>query len=177
MLGIIFNKKGIDKTNLENCKSKIEKTLIMWNGIRFNIIDKITVLRTFGFSKLWYLLNFICLNEKEIKDFETIAFKYIWGGKVELISRNLLYSDFKKGGLNMICLRAKISMISIRNLMYIKYSMARPQYQYSLYLMKFYFKEYLVNSNIIPGGLDKDRPEEYNLMINCFNCFNNADAF
>ena len=68
MLGIIFNKKGIDKTNFENCKSKIEKTLIMWNGIRFNIIDKITVLRTFGFSKLWYLLNFICLYEKEIKD-------------------------------------------------------------------------------------------------------------
>ena len=43
----------------------------------------------------------------------------------------------------MICLRAKISMISIRNLMYIKYSMARPQYQYSIYWMKIYFKEYV----------------------------------
>jgi hypothetical protein len=53
VLGITFNQKGIDKINLKNCKNKIENTLNLWNGIRFNLIDKITVLRTFGLSKLW----------------------------------------------------------------------------------------------------------------------------
>ena len=31
--------------------------------------------------------------------------------------------------------------------------------------MKFYFKEYLKNFNILPIGLEKDRPKIYSLMI------------
>ena len=61
LLGIIFDKNGIAKVNLENCLKKIENTLNLWNSIRFNLIDKITVLRTFALSKLWYLLNFITI--------------------------------------------------------------------------------------------------------------------
>ena len=72
---------------------KIENTLNLWNGMRFNIIDKITVVRTFGLSKLWYLLNFLYIEESEIKNIESIAFKYIWGNNLELISRKILYSD------------------------------------------------------------------------------------
>ena len=71
ILRIIFSKEGIAKINLENCKKKIENTLNLWNGIRFNLIDKVTVLRTFALSKLWYLLNFTTLEEEEIKEFET----------------------------------------------------------------------------------------------------------
>jgi len=165
ILGITFNEKGIDRINLINCKTKIEKTLNLWNGIRFNLIDKITVLRTFGLSKLWYLLNFITLEEKEIKNIESLSFNYIWGNKVETIKRDTLIAEFKDGGLNMISIRAKINMIMIRNLLYIKLNMNRPQYQFSLYWMKFYFKEYLKNFNILPIGLEKDRPKIYSLMI------------
>jgi hypothetical protein len=118
ILGIIFNEKGIDKINLENCKKKIENTLNLWNGLRFNMIDKVTVLRTFALSKLWYLLNFITLEEQEIKNFEALSFNYLWGNKVETIKRETLIADFKDGGLNMTCIRAKINMIIIRNLLY-----------------------------------------------------------
>jgi hypothetical protein len=100
--------------------------LNLWNGIRFNLIDKITVLRTFGLSKLWYLLNFITLDEKEIKNIESLSFNYIWGNKVETIKRDTLIAEFKDGGLNMISIRAKINMIVIRNLLYIKLNMDRP---------------------------------------------------
>ena len=43
--------------------------------------------------------------------------------------------------------------------------MDRPQYQFSIYWMKFYFKEYLKNFNILPMGLEKDRPKIYSKMI------------
>jgi hypothetical protein len=70
--------------------------------------------------------------------------------------------------LNMISIRAKINTIMIRNLLYIKLNMYRPQYQFSIYCiywMKFYFKEYLKNFNILPMGLEKDRPKIYSRMI------------
>jgi hypothetical protein len=165
ILGIIFNEKGIDKINLENCKIKIENTLNLWNGLRFNMIDKVTVLRTFALSKLWYLLNFITLEEQEIKNFEALSFNYLWGNKVETIKRETLIADFKDGGLNMTCIRAKINMIIIRNLLYIKLNMKRPQYQLSIFWMKFQFKDFLINFNILPCGLDKDRPKIYSMMV------------
>jgi len=151
LLGVIFDKNGIAKINLENCIKKIENTFRLWNNIRFNLIDKITVLRTFALSKLWYLLNFVTIEENDIKRLETLAFNYIWNGKCELIKRKLLYCDFKDGGLNMVCIRAKIHMILIRNLLYIKFNRHRPQYQYSIYWMKFeFFREYIENFNIRP---------------------------
>jgi hypothetical protein len=171
ILGIIFDKKGIASINLENCKKKIENVLNQWNGLRFNLIDKITVLRTFGLSKLWYLLNFITLDQQEIKNLETLSFKYIWDYKTETIKREILYSDYKNGGLNMICIRAKINMIIIRNLLYIKLNMNRPQYQFSIYWMKFLFKEYLNNFNILPVGLETERPLLYKMMIEISKIF------
>ena len=52
LLGIVFDKNGAAKDNLENCLKKVENTLSLWNNIRFNLFDKITVLRTFALSKL-----------------------------------------------------------------------------------------------------------------------------
>ena len=172
ILGIIFSKVGVDKKNLMIVKKKIENTLNIWNSIRFNLIDKITVVRTFGLSKLWYLLNFMVLEESEIKEFECLIFKYIWNSKAELISRRVLYSSYESGGLNMVCVRAKICMILMRNVLYIKKNMTRPQYQFSIYWMKFYFRDYLKNFNAIPVGLERDRPKYYGMMIECFKKYN-----
>ena len=153
-------------------KKKIENTLNIWNSIRFNLIDKITVVRTFGLIKLCYLLNFMVLEESEIKEFESLIFKYIWNSKAELISRRVLYSSYESGGLNMVCVRAKICMILMRNFLYIKKNMTRPQYQFSIYWMKFYFRDYLKNFNAIPVGLERDRPKYYGMMIECFKKYN-----
>jgi hypothetical protein len=65
----------------------------------------------------------------------------------------------------MISIRAKINTITIRNLLYIKLNMDRPQYQFSIYWMKFYYKEYLKNFNILPMGLEKDRLKIYSKKI------------
>jgi hypothetical protein len=115
--------------------------------------------------------NFITLDQQEIKNLETLSFKYIWDNKTETIKREILYSDYKNGGLNMICIRAKINMIIIRNLLYIKLNMNRPQYQFSIYWMKFLFKEYLNNFNILPVGLETERPLLYKMMIEISKIF------
>ena len=71
ILGITFNKYGIDKENLEMCLKKINISLNLWKSVRLDMLERITVLRTFALSKLWYLCNFISLNEEEIKKLET----------------------------------------------------------------------------------------------------------
>ena len=49
--------------------------------------------------------------------------------------------------------------------------MNRPQYQFSIYWMKFLFKEYLNNFNILPVGLETERPLLYKMMIEISKIF------
>ena len=53
ILGITFNKNGLDMDNLSNCIKKIENTFNLWNHINLNMLERITVLKTFALSKLW----------------------------------------------------------------------------------------------------------------------------
>ena len=118
ILGIIFNKNGFDKENLSTCLNKINTTFNIWTSIKLNMMERITVLKTFALSKLWYQANFVVLKECEIKRIESMAFKFIWNG-CELIKRSTLLLDYSEGGLNMISIRAKLRAISIRNLLYV----------------------------------------------------------
>ena len=170
ILGVIFDKQGVSKDNLDLCFKKISNTINMWNNVKLNMLEKITVLRTFALSKLWYHANFYVLNEKDIKSIEDLTFKFIWNG-CELIKRDTLIANYNEGGLKMISIRAKLQTIMIRNFMYIKRNLNRPQYQLSVYWLKFHLREYLTNFNIIPGGSEKDRPIFFKKMIASIESF------
>ena len=69
ILGVYFNKSGVARENLELCIGKIKNTINMWNSVGLNMLEKITVLRTFALSKLWYQANFYILSETDIKHY------------------------------------------------------------------------------------------------------------
>ena len=49
--------------------------------------------------------------------------------------------------------------------------MNRMQYQFSIFWMKWNFKDFLSNFNILPGGLDNERPAYFSFMIECWKKF------
>ena len=59
ILDVYFNKSGVARENLELCIGKMKNTINRWNSERLNMLEKITVLRTFALSKLWYQLTFM----------------------------------------------------------------------------------------------------------------------
>ena len=130
ILGIIFDKTGIAKENFVRIKSNFQITLNIWNNINLNMIERITVIRTFALSKIWYLANFIVFERSEVQEIEKIAFKFIWNDKRELIKRKTLYLDSLEGGLNMVCIWAKLDTIYFRNFLYYFKNLYRPQYQF-----------------------------------------------
>ena len=61
----------------------------------------------------------------------------------------------------------------IRNFMYIKINLDRPQYQLSVYWLKFQLRDYLANFNIVPCGEETKRPVFFKKMIESINIFKN----
>ena len=70
--------------------------------MEFEMLQRITALKTFILSKLWFILNFIYLDKNEIMMLERKIYLYLWSNKQELIKRSTLIKAKNEGGLDMI---------------------------------------------------------------------------
>jgi hypothetical protein len=131
ILGIEFNHKGVTRNNVDKILENIKKSVIIWDGVRLNTLERVVVSKTFILSKLWYIINFIKLSEENIKIIESVIHKFIWCNSIELIKRNTLILPYESGGLNSVCLRAKIETSYIQNYINILNNNQRMFYQLS----------------------------------------------
>ena len=161
---INFEKKyGIDKNNIKTVKVKIQNGLHLWDSISLNMIERITVVKTFCLGRLSFVASFMCVKEEDIKEIEKMFYSFIWNGVIEKIKIKTLIMPYEKGGLNMISIRAKIENILFQQFKYFVQNRDRVFYQLSVFWLKFYMRSAnLRNFNTIPMGKDRDRPEFYN---------------
>ena len=162
ILGIQFNNKGVSKNNINKAIENIKKSVLIWDGVVLNTIERVVVSKTFILSKLWYIINFITLTQEKIKIIESLIHKFIWCNSFELIKRDTLILPYEKGGLNSVCLRAKIETSYIQNFKNILINNERMFYQLSVKYLKFELRDtkILKNFNLIPAN--SKRPKIYN---------------
>ena len=173
LLGIIYNIRGLSKANLKSVKEKLEKGLLIWKGANLNILERIIVCKTFLLNKLYYVANFMKLDEKYVCEIEKMLYTFIWNGAIEMISRRTLILPYESGGLAMMSVRARIETILFNQFQNIVLNKHKLEYQLGIYWLKFSLKDYhLENFNIIPGGLEKDRPDIYAEIIKAANRVN-----
>jgi hypothetical protein len=167
ILGVKFNKNGISSSNVREILDKIDISLHLWSFKEFDMLQRITALKTFILSKLWFILNFVYLDKNEITILERRIYKYLWSNKQELIKRATLIRSKKEGGLDMIDINSKIEAIRIKQYLYILNNYKRIEYQYSLKWLKFKMKNFISNINIIP--YESDYNDYYENIITTIN--------
>ena len=161
ILGVEFNEKGITNNNLKVVIEKIKKAVHIYDGVYLNTLERVIITKTFILSKLWYLANFVCIPEKNIKIIERIIYQFIWCNSFELIKRNTLILPYDSGGLNSVNIKAKVKTCLIQNFINIFKNNTRMFYQLSVKYLKFNLRhmKILKNFNIIPAA--HTRPEMY----------------
>ena len=98
------------QNNLENMEVNfntklevIKKLLNCWFYRTLTVYGKITVIKTLALSKLSHLaLVLPNLNNKKIKEIESLFFKFLWGNKPDKVSRDHCKLSEKAGGLGFI---------------------------------------------------------------------------
>ena len=175
VLGIEFNKNGVMRENVDKVINKIEKSVNIWDGVYLNTLERVIVSKTFILSKLWYVMNFICMNESEIKRVDLLIHKFIWNNSFEMIKRNTLCLPYESGGLNTVCLRAKLKTIQVQNFINIYLNRERMFYQLSVKYLKFELRETNIfkNFNLIPVTFNKQKIHKR--MIESMNTFKKCD--
>ena len=161
ILGIEFNNKGITNKNVNTVIEKIKKSFHIWDGVHLNTLERIIISKTFILSKLWYVSNFVCIPEQNIKQIDKMVYQFIWCNSFELIKRNTLILPYESGGLNTVCIRSKLKTCLIQNFKNIYLNNDRMFYQLSVKYMKYDLRHLNIfkSFNIIPTS-DK-RPDIY----------------
>jgi hypothetical protein len=166
ILGIVFDKNGISDKNLNKVMTQIDNMLILWNLKNFDMLQRITALKTFILSKLWFILNFVVLKRNQIIILERKIYQYVWNNKMELIKRKTLIKSKLEGGLDMIDIFSKIQSIYIKQYIYLLNNHQKVEYQYGLKWLKFKMRKFVKNINSIPGEDESFISEYYENIKN-----------
>jgi hypothetical protein len=95
------------------------------------MFQRVTALKTFILSKLWFIMNFIVLNRNDIIILERKIFQYLWSNSHELIKRETLIRSKNEGGVDKIDINSRISSIRIKQFLFLLNNYNnRIEYQY-----------------------------------------------
>ena len=146
--------------------TQINNILILGNLKNIDMLQRITALKTFILSKLWFILNFVVLKRNQIIILERKIYQYLWNNKIELIKRKTLIKSKLEGGLDMIDIFSKIQSIYVKQYIYLLNNHQKVEYQYGLKWLKFKMRKFVKNINSIPGEDESFISEYYENIKN-----------
>ena len=118
VVGIIFTneRERFETLNtdlvVQNFYNALQKVL----GMRGTILQKVYVVNTFLFSKLWYVSQVVKMKKKSMEKILARALAFIYGGENERPVRPLNFRDKDEGGLGLTCPITKAKALLVKNM-------------------------------------------------------------
>ena len=125
VVGIIFTneRNRFEQLNtdlvVQNFYNALQKVL----GMRGTIHQKVYVVNTFLFSKLWYVSQVVKIVKKSLEKVLARALAFIYGGENERPVRALNFREKEEGGLGLTCPIMKAKALLVKNMIkdFLKY--------------------------------------------------------
>ena len=125
VVGIIFcnKRENFEKLNSDLVSKNFYNALQQVLGMRGTIHQKVYVVNTFLFSKLWYVSQTVKLDKKILEKMLKKSLDFIYAGENERPVRAINFRDSKEGGLGLIEPVTKAKALLVKNMMkdFVKY--------------------------------------------------------
>ena len=93
---------NVDPDNWLPRISKLESNINLWKCRSLSLVGKVLVIDILGASKFWFLAKVLPTPEWVISRVKKLVFPFLWGSKIEAVSRKSLSVATHKGGLGLI---------------------------------------------------------------------------
>ena len=116
LLGVKFtiNLENMIKINYEEKIRDIKSLLIQWSKRILTPYGRITVVKSLAMAKINHLLlSLPNPPEKNIRELDSLFFKFIWNGSTDKIKRVNIIKPYEEGGLKMIKVNYFIEALKI----------------------------------------------------------------
>ena len=139
ILGVRFGNMCADPENWLPRLSKLENNLNLWKTRSLSMIGKSLIINVLGASKFWFLAKVLPIPEWVVIRFKKLIFNFLWGSKIETVSRATLSTPLLEGGLGLIDIVAKSKALKLSTMFT---TISRP------HLSAFYLLKYFVGSQL-----------------------------
>ena len=96
------NTDNIKEINYPEKIKKLKDKLQPWFGIQMTVYGRVHVIKSEALSQLIYLMSVLPKpSPQQLKEIESIVFRFIWGKKRDKIKRSVLKNEWIKGGLKV----------------------------------------------------------------------------
>ena len=92
----------IRSDNYDPIVVKMKAILDKWRNRNMSLAGRICILKTLVMAKLIYCVSVLPAPSKiQVKELQNLMYEFVWKGKAERISRNVLIGDYSEGGYKM----------------------------------------------------------------------------
>ena len=158
VLGVFFGTIPVEQDNWMPKINKLEKALNLWRSRSLSLLGKALIINVLGFSKLLYLAKVLLVPPWVFARISSIVWPFLWGCKMETVSRNTCYLKVRNGGINLVNLKLKCQALGVAGMI----STLNNLFDSSFYLCRFYVGRRLstlrsewrsLASNLIPNAV------------------------
>ena len=111
-----FDSKLQTDKNYEGVIDKIQNIVKLWKCRNISLLGRVQIAKTYIFSQVRFLTNFVKPAVEFLNDFKKIVTNYIWNGS-EKVKRLSAIADYDEGGLRLPDIDA---IIETQNILWVK---------------------------------------------------------
>ena len=113
ILGVIFSTISTEYLNWQPKLEKLEKSLNLWKSRSLSFPGKALIINMLGLSKLVCLARVLTLPAWVTARVNALIWRFLWGSRMETVSRNTFFLKPKDGGINVISLPLKAQALRL----------------------------------------------------------------
>ena len=114
-VGVVFG-QDTDTDNWRPKLEKLEKHLNLWKSRSLSLVGKSLIINVLGISKLLYLSAVLCVPKWVISKINNLVWPFLWGSRIETVSRMTCHQSLGKGGLGIFDFQTKSDSLKLASL-------------------------------------------------------------
>ena len=115
ILGVFFG-QATEADNWQPKLKKLENHLNLWKSRSLSLVGKSLIVNTLGISKLLYLATILTVPRWVISDLNNLVWPFLWGCRMETVSRQSCYQPFLRGGLGILNFQIKADALKLASI-------------------------------------------------------------
>ena len=119
ILGLVFS-SGLSDVSVDNWEprlSKLEKSVNLWTLRSLSLVGKSLIINTLRISKLIYVSLVLVQLRWVIDCLNKLIWPFLWGSKIETVSRHTVFCHARDGGLGFVHFSVKAKALHLAYLL------------------------------------------------------------
>lgn len=114
VLGVYIGNGDLDEANWRPRLDSVEKCLASWRSRSLSYQGKALVLNALVLSRVWYLASLIHMPDWVLGELNSLAFKFFWSNKRDLVARAVVNQPTDLGGFAVVNARFKTCALLVQ---------------------------------------------------------------